>query len=223
MNFNTANDFSKCKDKLLKDYWEFISYDGRYLIVNNKFLQKLKMDIVIQGHDDNTEYSIDTKHTRGDFPTFALEELSNSNPDFEKLGWILEKKDYYPDFVLYFFWKECQGCRDNCTICYRTLNYKMYVFIFNKLRPWFINYIKEQYDAGFIPNKTREFNHTTWWPTPIKTCLRTDFCFYIGSGQYKAGESIFTGQKSLLDYLDMGLSFPDKSPVEFLFKEKFNI
>ena len=97
---------STLRDISLRPYWASISYEGCFVIVSRKFLQKGRgIDVVIQ-ETISTELLIDTKHVNGEYEDFYIEEYSNSVT--KELGWLLRgesAEDGWPDIIVYVFWE----------------------------------------------------------------------------------------------------------------------
>jgi len=137
MTFSNDDRFSKHKDILLKPYWGDKSYEGRFVIVGSELLQKKHgIDVILQSEKDNSDIKIDTKHVRGKYNNFYLEEMSC--PERGTLGWIL-KEDGWPDWIFYCFWEKCFKCYKNCFECDEILlPIDAYVMKFIELREWFM-------------------------------------------------------------------------------------
>ncbi|MCP3940272.1 MAG: hypothetical protein GY710_02150 [Desulfobacteraceae bacterium] len=143
--FKRDDEFSKHKDLLLKPYWKTKSFEGRFVITGSELLQKTHgIDIVLQ-YDEYNDLTVDTKHTRP-FPkigseTFFLEEMSNTNPKYNTLGWIL-KESGHPDYILFFVHNRCYKCYQDC---FKKCNSNILrdsffgVLKFSVLRQWFID------------------------------------------------------------------------------------
>jgi len=155
MSFMRDDIFSKHKDLLLKSFWQSKSYEGRYVIIGSKFLQKTHgIDVILQATNDKTEVKIDTKHVRGSYDNFYLEELSC--PEHGTLGWIL-KEDGWPDYIAYCFWKTCSKCYSYCGKCTKELfPVDVYTIQFEPLRAWFLGNKDEfpLHENAYTINKT---------------------------------------------------------------------
>lgn len=181
-NFNLDQMFSHHKDKMLKPYWGEESYEGRYILTGSQLLQKINgIDVILQDKKDITEIKVDTKHVRGNYDKFYLEEMSCTVKDREKLGWIL-KEDGWPDWVLYCFWPHCQKCQEwgrNCEICDGLLYCISYWIRFIPLREWFLLY-RENYRLHI----NRTINKTSGRLVPI-----IDLINMLGSYNIREGFS----------------------------------
>ena len=146
--FNQDLSFSMTKDRQLKKYWGTISFEGRFVITGSEFLQKsLGIDVILQGEGDKKDITIDTKHIRGMYSKFYLEEMSC--PKLKIKGWLL-KETGHPDYIFYAFWKTGNECI-------------AYTIPFQPLRDWFIKN-KENYPLHTNQNT---FNKTTGRIIPI--------------------------------------------------------
>ena len=135
--------FSVHKDRELKPLWEELSHEGRYVLTASSLLQQEHgIDVILQGYDEDAEkeldITVDTKHVRGQYSSFYLEEMSCTTPGKEKDGWLL-KEDGWPDYIYYCYWPQCEGCKDKlCDDCEKELESKVYVIEYVPLRNWFL-------------------------------------------------------------------------------------
>lgn len=175
LSFESANIFSKHKDMLLKEYWERLSFEGRYVLAGSMLIQKMHgIDIIIQSKDDKTDYTIDTKHIRGSYTQLFLEELSCSVAGRETPGWAM-KTENTPDYIFFILWPACKGCYKNCNeSC--PLNerqvfegIKGYAFKHKEMQQWFLEH-KENYKTW----TSKEINKTMGRNVPI-TVMRNAF------------------------------------------------
>lgn len=142
-NFKKDNTFSVHKDWLLEDYWGKNSYGGKYIIVDDKDLQKAGIDILMR--DPNHPFKnkkIDTKHDSKFTGNVMLEEFSCTITGHEADGW-LTKKGPCPHKIIFCFWPECDDCKtrynSGCRDCPRnTLKCIIYESDFQSLKNWFL-------------------------------------------------------------------------------------
>lgn len=169
--------FSEHKDYLLRNLWQYLSVDGRYVITTSTLMQRqLGIDVVLQGKNKIDRYvdiKIDSKHVHGIYENFYLEELSCSLPGHEKPGWLM-KEDGWPDLILYCFWPECkklcpkkgtESRGENCWECGKNIfPATAYLLDYQPLRNWFLdNHKKYEWHVNEY-----EPNQTTGRKVPIK-------------------------------------------------------
>lgn len=177
--FKTDDPFSFHKDLALKFLWKQKSFEGRFVLIKDKHLQKhCGIDVILQGENDKSELLLDNKHRRGDpigeYGDVLLEELSNSNPDMEKLGWALDPNKR-TDLVFYCCWINCASCFGNCKECKKTLVVDVYVFHYKKMRAWFTKNYQE------FPSKyTTQLNKTKNRCVPLKIAAESFDFEFIG-------------------------------------------
>lgn len=167
MTFNVDDHFSKHKDILLKCLWEQLSYEGRFVLVQNKHLQKhCGIDVILQGKDDFYEIPIDNKHRRGDpvgaFGDFLLEDLSNTRTKPPRLGWARDPEKITKK-VYYCCWLDCSNCYEDCFECPKRLEVIVWGFDYPKLREWF-----NQYHSRYPERYNKEYNQTLNRAVPVE-------------------------------------------------------
>lgn len=168
-------EFSVHKDIVLKPLWEELSQEGRFVLATSSLLQqKHGIDVILQRYDEDAEkeldITVDTKHVRGQYSSFYLEEMSCTTPGIEKPGWLL-KEDGWPDYIFYCFWPQCRNCHGkSCTDCQETLSAEVHVMEFEPLRDWFL----EHYERYEQRKNKDTVNKTTGRLVPI-----TDLSEYI--------------------------------------------
>lgn len=164
MSYSTDTQFSKHKDELLKPFWGEIAYERRFVIASSRFLQETHgIDIIMQGKHGGNEVKLDTKHIRGSYSNFYLEE--KSCPARGTLGWLLKPEEVgWPDVVPYCFWPRCQNCHNLCSQCQNEIfPTTIYMLEFKPLRDWFI----EHYTEYPLHINTDTINKTTGRIVPI--------------------------------------------------------
>ncbi len=160
-------EFSIHKDVLLKPLWKKLAFEGRYILTASNLLQQEHgFDVILQQYDEDkkaeVDLSVDTKHARGHYPSFYLEEMSCTTPGKKKAGWLL-KEEGWPDYIIYCFWPQCRNCHNSCTDCQEVLSAEVYVMEFEPLRDWFLEHY-ERYEQ----RKMDTVNKTTGRLVPIK-------------------------------------------------------
>jgi len=150
--FESDLNFSARKDRQLREFWQSISFEGRFVFTGSFLLQKtLGIDIILQGSENEKDITIDTKHIRAEYKNFYLEE--ESCPKLKTPGWLL-KEEGHPDYIFYAFWKQENECI-------------AYIIPFQPLRNWFIKN-KERYP---LHTNNDTFNKTTGRIVPIADVL----------------------------------------------------
>ena len=182
MTFNNDDQFSKHKDILLKPYWTKRSFEGRFVIVGSELLQKKHgIDIILQSEKDKTDVKVDTKHVRGKYENFYLEEMSC--PSLGTLGWIL-KEEGWPDWIIYCFWEGCSKCYKSCMVCTKNLfPIDVYAMKFLELREWF----KENKDIYPLHSNESTINKTNGRLVPVASLEQSITCKRIVVGDFEQG------------------------------------
>jgi len=165
MSFDKDEQFSRHKDVLLKPIWGDASYEGRFVITGSEFLQRVHGIDVIMQRDEWREYTLDTKHVRGEYECLYLEEWSCTIPGREKPGWII-KENGHPDIVPWFFWPSCSRCYNDCLVCEKLLKTHMYIISFELLRNWFIEN-RSIFEKKYQHHINETINRTSGWLVPV--------------------------------------------------------
>jgi hypothetical protein len=170
--FKKDDQFSKHKDYLLAPFWGSKAYEGRFIIVGSKKLQKVQgADVILEGKNGK-DVIIDTKHVRGKHKSFYLEE--ESCPAYGTPGWIL-KEDGWPDYIVYCFWSSCKGCYEDCEGCRVVKKLSAYAIKFEELREWFL----KNKDKYFLHQNAGTINKTTGRLVSIKELSKHIYCIKV--------------------------------------------
>ncbi len=142
--FDRDSNFSRKKDRLMKDIWSVLSYNGKYVIAGSDFVQRSQgADVILQDNNE-TDILVDTKNACGGYyKRFLLEEMSCSATG--KKGWLLAENKF-TNYLFFTYWVDLTFV-------------KGYYIPYQPLRDWFLlNYTK--YDLTQAENEA-DINHST--------------------------------------------------------------
>ncbi len=168
MSFPEDNKFSKHKDEILTEYWDRLSFEGRYIFTNSMMLQKtLGIDVILQMGSNNKEITIDTKHIRGEYKRLFLEGMSCTVEKFGlKEGWGI-KEEGRPDYIMHIMHKHCSNNKNlefhchridkNCNLCSYKMGHitKAYITPSSRIFEWY----RPKYLSGELGKTKKEGYH----------------------------------------------------------------